>query len=92
LFRTAPEQRSQQAIDASVAATEPLLALLEAQLAGQPFLAGDTMTMADLPIACELHRWWGLPLEFPARPRLRGWYDRMLALPAARGALDVPLS
>jgi predicted PhzF superfamily epimerase YddE/YHI9 len=32
LFRTAPEQRSQQAIDASVAATEPLLALLEAQL------------------------------------------------------------
>jgi glutathione S-transferase len=92
LIRTPADRRSQAAIDASVAATEPLLALLDAQLARQPFLAGDTMTMADLPIACELHRWWGLPLEFPAHPALRRWYQGMLALPAARGALDVSLS
>jgi glutathione S-transferase len=92
LFRTPAERRSQAAIDASVAATEPLLALLDAHLARQPFMAGDRMTMADLPIACEMHRWWGLPLEFPARPHLRRWYAGMLALPAARGALDVPLS
>jgi len=92
LFRTPADRRSQAAIDASVAATEPLLALLDAHLARQPFMAGDTLTMADLPIACEMHRWWGLPLEFPARPHLRRWYDGLAALPAARGALDVPLS
>jgi glutathione S-transferase len=92
LVRTAADRRSQAAISASVAATEPLLAMLDAQLARQAFLAGDRLTMADIPVACEMHRWWGLPLEFPARPNLRRWYEGLLALPAARGALDVPLS
>jgi glutathione S-transferase len=92
LFRVPAERRNQAAIDASVAATEPLLAMLDAHLARRPFLAGNGVTMADIPIACELHRWWGLPLASPQRPHLRRWYDTLLALPAARGALDVPLS
>jgi len=92
LVRTPVEKRSQAAISASVAATEPLLAMLDAQLARTRYVAGDRLTMADIPIACEMHRWWGLPLEFPARPHLRRWYEGMLALPASRGALDVPLS
>jgi glutathione S-transferase len=92
LFRVPAERRSQAAIDASVAATEPLLAMLDTHLARRPFLAGNGLTMADIPVACELHRWWGLPLASPQRPHLRRWYESLLALPAARGALDVPLS
>jgi glutathione S-transferase len=92
LIRTAAEQRNAQAIAASVAATEPLLAMLDAQLAQRAFLAGEHLTMADIPIACEMHRWWGLPLEHPAHPHLRRWYDGLRALPAARGILDIPLS
>ena len=92
LFRTPEAQRSAQAIAASVAATEPLLAMLDALLARRPFLAGDRLTMADVPIACEMHRWWGLPLDHPPHPHLRRWYDGLARLPAARGALDVPLS
>lgn len=92
LIRTPAEQRNPQAIAASVAATEPLLAMLDAQLARRPYLAGEQLTMADIPIACEMHRWWGLPLEHPAHPHLRRWYDGLRQLPAARGALDVPLS
>lgn len=92
LVRTPAERRSADAIAASVAATEPLLAMLDAQLARRPYLAGDRLTMADIPIACEMHRWWGLPLDHPPHPHLRRWYDGLLALPAARGALDVPLS
>lgn len=92
LIRTPAEKRDPKLIAASVAATEPLLAMLDAQLARTPFLAGQRLTMADIPIACEMHRWWGLPLEHPSHPHLRRWYDGLLALPAARGALDVPLS
>ena len=91
LFRTPEAQRNAQAIAASVAATEPLLAMLDAHLARRPFLAGDRLTMADIPIACEMHRWWGLPLDHPPHPHLRRWYDSVRSLPAARGALDVPL-
>ena len=91
LFRTPGAQRNAQAIAASVAATEPLLSLLDAHLAQRPFMAGDRLTMTDIPIACEMHRWWGLPLDHPPHPHLRRWYDGFTRLPAARGALDVPL-
>jgi glutathione S-transferase len=37
--------------------------MLDAHLARRAFMAGDTLTMADIPIACEMHRWWGLPLS-----------------------------
>lgn len=92
LIRVAPEKRSQALIDASITATEPLLAMLDAQLARQPFLSGEAFTMADIPVACEMHRWWGLPLEHRPLPHLRRWYDGILTLPAARGVLDLPLS
>ena len=50
------------------------------------------LTMADIPIACEVHRWSGLPIDRPARPHLDRWYRGIAALPAARGVLDLPLS
>ena len=91
-IRTPAERRKPEAIAASVAATEPLLSMLDAHLSTRNFMAGDTLTIADIPIACEMHRWWGLPLEHPPHPNLRRWYDGIRHLPAARGALDVPLS
>ena len=91
-IRTPAERRSAEAIAQSVAATEPLFALLDAHLARQPFMAGDALTMADIPIACEVHRWWGLPQPRPAWPHLERWYAGWLALPASRGVLDLPLS
>ena len=92
LVRTPEENRSAHAVATSVAATEPLLAMLDAHLARRRFMAGDTLTMADIPIACELHRWRGLPLAWRARPHLDTWWARMTALPAARGVLDLPLT
>ncbi len=92
LIRVAPEKRNQALIDASIAATEPLLDMLEAHLASCQFMAGDTLTMADIPIACEMHRWSGLPIAHAERPHLARWYAGMRALPAARGVLDLALS
>jgi glutathione S-transferase len=90
--RTPAEQRNAQVIAQSVAATEPLFALLDEHLSRQAFMAGDALTMADVPIACEVHRWWGLPQPRPAWPHLERWYAGWLALPASRGVLDLPLS
>jgi glutathione S-transferase len=91
-FRTPEDKRTAQAITASEAATEPLLALLDAHLANRLFVAGERLTMADIPIACEMHRWWGLPLNHADHPHLRRWYEGLRQRPAARGALDVALS
>lgn len=92
LVRTPSAQQDPALIARSVAAMEPLLDILEAQLARRPFLAGEHLSIADIPIACELHRWRGLPLAQAHRPHLDRWYEGIRRLPASRGALDVPLS
>jgi glutathione S-transferase len=92
LVRTPADQRDAALIAKSVAATEPLMAILDHHLSRRSFMAGDSLTMADIPLACEIHRWHGLPLERPGRPHLQRWYDGMLAQPAAHGVLDLSLS
>jgi glutathione S-transferase len=91
-IRTPADRRDQAAIAQSVAATEALLAVLDQQLARQPFLAGDHLTMADFPLACEVHRFVNLPRPRTAYPHLDRWYAAMLARPSIRGVLDIPLS
>lgn len=91
-IRVPAQQRDPAAIAASVAATGPLLDLLDTHLATRAFLAGETLTMADLPVACELHRWRGLPLPQKPREHLDRWYRALCDLPAARGVLDLPLA
>jgi glutathione S-transferase len=90
-IRTPPERRDDAAIARSEAETEPLMALLDAHLARQPFIAGERLTMADFPIACEVHRWIGLPRPRTARPHLDRWYAAMCARPSSRGVLDLAL-
>ncbi|MFC5497244.1 glutathione S-transferase family protein [Caenimonas terrae] len=91
-FRTPADKRNMAAIAESTAATEGLLALLDAHLARQPFMAGERMTMADIPIACEVHRWHALPQARPAHPNLDRWYNTLRSRPAARGVFDFPLT
>ncbi|MES2941165.1 MAG: glutathione S-transferase family protein [Pseudomonadota bacterium] len=92
LVRTPVEQRDAAAVARSQAETEPLLDMLEAQLAQRAFLVGDRLTMADIPAAAELHRWLPLPLPHADRPHLARWFEAIRALPAARGVFDIPLS
>ena len=91
-IRVKPEDRQPALIAKSVAATEPLLDMVDAQLARHAFMAGARLTMADIPIACEIHRWWGLPQSRPAWVNIERWYAQMLVHPASRGVLDLPLS
>ena len=91
-IRTPAERRDIAAIEASVRASEPLFEWLDAHLAQRPYMAGDTVSAADFPIACELHRWFGLPQARPAWPHLERWYAGWLAQPCSRGVLDLPLA
>ena len=94
LIRTAPAQRDAQKIAASIAAMEPLLQLLDQHLASHPYLQGAQFGMADIPVACEVHRWWNLPAaayQRPHYPHVERWFAAMLARPASRGVLDITI-
>lgn len=91
-IRTPPERRDDKLIERSVDETEPLLGILDDHLASRPFIAGDRFTMADIPIAVEVHRWVGLPRPRTPRAHLDRWYAAVCARPSAVGVLDIVLS
>ena len=92
--RTPAAQRDPEVIARSVQATEPLFALLDAHLATRAFMHGDHFTMADIPVGCEAHRWFGLPqTEYtrPAWPHVERWFADLRNRSGARGVLDLAL-
>jgi glutathione S-transferase len=92
LIRTSPEARDSAAITRSTTTTERLWDLLEHHLAHQPFIAGTHFTIADIPIACESHRWRNLPINHHPRPNLDRWYTEIANTEAARGVFDITLA
>jgi glutathione S-transferase len=92
LIRTPPNERDAGRVQRSVDATEPLLALLDDQLSRRRYMAGERLTVADVPLACEVHRWWGLPRTRVARPHLERWYQSIREREASTGVLDVELT
>lgn len=92
LVRTPPEQRNAALIAESNAAVESLMATLDAHLAQRRFMVGERFSMADIPLACEVHRWFGLPQPRQSRPHIERWYASLCARQTSKGVLDMPLS
>lgn len=81
LVRVAPENRNQEAINRSARASIAMMGILEAELAGRPWLSGDTFGIADIPMGVYTHTFFTLPFERPALPALEAWYRRLKARP-----------
>jgi glutathione S-transferase len=91
-IRTPAEQRRHDLIAQSVAAMEPLLAHMDTHLARHAFMGGERFSMADIPLGCEVHRWFGLPQPRPALPHLERWFQSLCSRGGALGVLDQPLT
>ena len=92
LIRLPADQRDPALIAQSNAAVEPLMAMLDAHLANRSFMVGERFTMADIPLGCEVQRWFGLPQTRERRPNIERWFATLLARPAAAGVLDLALA
>ena len=92
LVRTPPEQRNPAVIAESNAAVEALMFTLDMHLAHRKFIVGERFTVADIPLACEVHRWFGLPQPRQSRPHIERWYASLRARQASKGVLDLALT
>jgi glutathione S-transferase len=91
LVRTPAGERDVALADASVQAARPLMRILDRHLADRAFVCGERMTMADIPLGCAAHRWFGLPIEHEALDNARRWHAQLMSRAAARGVLTLPL-
>ena len=92
LIRTPPAQQNPAVIAESNAAVEALMATLDTHLAGRSFIVGEAFSIADIPLALEVHRWFGLPQVRQRRPNIERWYASLQARPGSAGVLDMALS
>ena len=80
--RTEPAARDGDTIAKLTEATAKVWQFLDAHLAERPYLAGDRLTMGDLPLGALAHRYFQMDVERPDLPHVRAWYERLCERPA----------
>lgn len=77
LVRLAPGRRDPAKLEAARQAMLAPLALLDAHLARQAYVAGPAFSMGDISTGAAVHRWLVFDLDRPALPRLEAWQARL---------------
>jgi glutathione S-transferase len=85
------QQPDNAVLEAQAPTFHKLAGIIEQRLSKQPWLCGNSVTLADIVVAApmHLHPWQKLPLE--AYPSLRRWIWQVEALPCWKNTDPVPI-
>jgi glutathione S-transferase len=88
IFREAKKPAAERAASWAQDAKEmkAQLDILDAGMGGQPWIAGNAMTIADICLGPIVHRCLDFPVDLPGLAGLRNWRDRIAARPAFKKA------
>jgi glutathione S-transferase len=84
LIRTPAEKRDPHVIEVNRKRLNELFPILDKALAGREYIAGDTLTIGDIPIGVFTHRWLALEIERVPTPNLVAYYERLKQRPHYR--------
>jgi len=90
LYRTPEPKRDWPAIRAALARCAEHTQILDNMLSVRPFLASDSLSLADIAVGTLMFRYFTLDIERPARPHLQAWYQRIADRRAYRDNVMVP--
>ena len=76
------EQRDMAAIAAATKRLNELWTIVDKVLATRKFVAGNDLTIGDIPMGIAVHRWFTIPVERDRHPNVEGWYSRLIDRPA----------
>lgn len=80
--RTDPAKRDRAVIARHADEAAAMLAILDAHLTDRAYVAGDSFTIADIPLGCVAYRYFNIGIERPALPHFEAWYARLSERPA----------
>lgn len=87
---TATEDRDTGAINQAIERTGELFGRLDHHLADRVFVAGDTLTMGDIPLGAACFRYFSLDINRPQLPHLNTWYEQLSARDAYQKHVMIP--
>ena len=86
-------ERDMDAIKAQIEEGGNKLKVLDAQLEGNSFVAGESLTIGDFPVGCMTHRWFTMDIDRPSLPNVEAWLARLRERPAfMEHVASIPLS
>ena len=91
LIRTPPEKRDMALINASAERLGQAMTILDGHLADRPFVAGDLLTMGDIPVGCVCWRYANLDVARPDLPNIAAYRQRLEGRAAYRANVMLPL-
>jgi len=89
-YRTPEARRNWPAINRNLARCAEYFGLLDGLLATRAYLLGDRLSLADIPIATSLYRYFELDIERPELPNITAWYRRLQERPPFREHVMLP--
>lgn len=84
VVRTPASRHDPPAIRQAVERLEEELIKADSVLAKRGFIAGDNLSLADIPLGHVLYRYFDIEIDRRDLPHLRAYYDRLCARPAYR--------
>jgi len=91
LVRVTPEKRDRQAVAEAREKALEYFQILNAALERSPYLAGERLTIADIPMGVMAYRFFSLAIERPHLAHAEAWYRRLAERPAFRNHVMLPL-
>jgi glutathione S-transferase len=92
LVRSTPETRDPAAIEAARRRAITAWEIVDDALDGQPFLGGQSLSLAEIAMGTHIYRWFNYPIERPTMPKLHAWYERCLERPGFKNHIVMPIT
>ncbi len=88
-FRLYAPEKLDYAINRYTNEAKRLYGVMDRQLAGQEWIAGNEYTIADIAIFPWLRSWQNQGIDWADFPNLKDWFDRIAARPAVQRGVAV---
>jgi len=88
-FRMYAPEKLPYAVDRYTNEAKRLYGVMDTQLAGRKFIAGNSYSIADIAIFPWLRSWQNQGIDWADFPHLKDWFDRIAARPAVQRGVKV---
>ena len=92
VVRNSPDHKDPKRIAAALKNLDGIWKLFDRHLADRQFVAGDSLTMGDIPIGCAAWRWFNLEIERPDVSNVAAWHQRLTQRPGFKAHVMQPLT
>ncbi|HZA55768.1 MAG TPA: glutathione S-transferase family protein [Candidatus Udaeobacter sp.] len=92
LIRTPQEKRDPNVVNSALEKTSNAWKIVDQQLTRSPYVAGDALTLGDIPLGVWAYRWYNLAIERPRFAQIDAWYKRLCQRPAYQKHIMIPVT